>query len=282
MKSISTQISHLLDEEKVMLVARIIDSSGSSPRSSGWMLIEPSGCFAGSVGGGALEGMVLRLAKDLFAEKRSMLKRFELNGADEDGLDMRCGGSVDIQLDYVDGADFRQAEAYRSKLQELEETQEVFIIGAGHVGLALAKQLALLGIPVIAMDDRAQFANKERFAEARQVVVLENFDAVFEGFQLTKDSCVVIVTRGHRWDLQVLAQALATDAGYIGMIGSRKKIAGCYESLREQGVSEERLSQVDAPIGLQIPCETPEEIAVSIAAKLLCVKYGKEDNNSMK
>lgn len=276
MKSMAAQIAHLLDEEKIFMVARIVDSQGSSPRSSGWMLIHPSGDFEGSVGGGALEGMVLKLAQDLFAEKRGMRKHFELNGADADGLDMRCGGNVDIQLDYIDGSNLAQAEVFRSKLREIEETKEVFILGAGHIGLALEKQLALLGIPAVVMDDRAQFANSDRFVHAKEIKVLDDFYHVFEGYEVTRDSYVVIVTRGHKWDLEALFQALATDAGYIGMIGSRKKIAGCYEILRERGVSEACIKRVDAPIGLPIPCETPEEIAVSIAAKILCVKYGKE------
>lgn len=269
-------ITHLLDDRQEFVIARIIDSQGSSPRSSGWMVIEKNGESSGTVGGGALEGMVQKLAVDVIAEKKSRRKKFMLNSNDKDGLDMRCGGDVEIQLDYFNGSDLKQAESCRKLIHELEEDKEVYIVGAGHVGLALANQLALLDIPVIAMDDRKEYANRERFPKAKDIKVVPEFSDIFSGYEIGENSYIAIMTRGHKWDLEVLDQALKTDAGYIGMIGSRAKIITNFKILRERGAAEESLNKVNAPIGLTIPCETPEEIAVSIAGKLLCVKYGRE------
>ncbi|MCL2580459.1 MAG: XdhC/CoxI family protein [Oscillospiraceae bacterium] len=275
MNRFAERVIHLLDAQKAFVIAKILDSHGSSPRSDGWMLISPDGDTAGSIGGGALEGKVLELAGEVLAARKSMVKEFKLNSEDQDGLNMICGGDVKIQIDYVDGADEAQAGRYKAALREMEEKKVIYIIGAGHVGLAVAGQLDLIEIPVVVMDDRGEFANKQRFPKAKEVKVLPGFADIFAGYDMDKDSYVVIVTRGHKWDLEVLWQALQTKAGYIGMIGSRRKISMSYQLLRERGATGEMLARVNAPIGLDIPCETPEEIAVSIAGKILCAKYGK-------
>jgi|GEM_PF-666037 len=277
MNQLIPRVTHLLDEQKEFVIARIIDSEGASPRSTGWMLIEPSGESAGSIGGGALEGLVLKITEEIFVTKKSVQKIFQLNSSDEDGLDMRCGGNVEIRMDYVNGADFDEAEACRDRLNDIEEKIEVFIIGAGHVGLATSNQLNLLGIPVIIMDDREEFCNKDRFPKAKEVRVLPDFDHIFSDYTIGENSYIVIVTRGHKWDLEVLFQSLKTNSGYIGMIGSKAKVKANFDILRERGVTEDAIGRVDAPIGLPIPCETPEEIAVSIAGKILSVKYERMD-----
>jgi xanthine dehydrogenase accessory factor len=124
---------------------------------------------------------------------------------------------------------------------------------------------------VVVIDDRPMFANLERFPDADQVLV-EPFEMAFDKLQINPRSYVVIVTRGHLHDGVVLEQAVQTDAGYIGMIGSRRKIAVLYKDLMEKGIKKELLDRVHAPIGLHIHSETPAEIAISIMAELIKVR----------
>lgn len=121
-------------------------------------------------------------------------------------------------------------------------------------------------------DDRAEFANAERYPRAREVSVLDSFADCFD--ELGSDDYVVIVTRGHLHDRDVLAQALNTGAGYIGMIGSSRKREGVYRSLLAGGYTEDDLQRVHCPIGLAIGADTPEEIAVSIVAEMIRNRAG--------
>jgi xanthine dehydrogenase accessory factor len=148
----------------------------------------------------------------------------------------------------------------------------VHLAGAGHVALATAYLASYAGFEIVVMDDRLEFANAERYPQAKQVRVLKNFENCFT--KLGIDDYVVIVTRGHLHDRDVLAQALHTDAGYIGMIGSRKKRQAVYTSLLDAGFTESDLQRVHSPIGLAIGGETPEEIGISIVAELVKVRAG--------
>ncbi|MGI6657570.1 MAG: XdhC family aldehyde oxidoreductase maturation factor [Desulfobulbus sp.] len=145
----------------------------------------------------------------------------------------------------------------------------VVLIGAGHVAARTAELAARTGFRVVVMDDRAEFANRERFPDADQVLVLDSFADCFHGHNIDNDTYLVIVTRGHMHDMEVLDQALRTQAGYIGMIGSRRKRDAIYTRLMDKGVSGEQLDRVHCPIGIAIKADTPEEIAVSIVAQLI-------------
>jgi xanthine dehydrogenase accessory factor len=143
----------------------------------------------------------------------------------------------------------------------------VYLMGAGHVALATAHLASFAGFDVVVMDDRAEYANKDRFPEAQKVLVLDSFDDCLQ--DLSSNDYIVIVTRGHIHDRDVLAQALRTKAGYIGMIGSRKKRNVIYDSLREDGFSDLDLKRVHSPIGISIGADTPNEIALSIVSELV-------------
>ena len=145
----------------------------------------------------------------------------------------------------------------------------VFIFGAGHVAYQLAKLTAMVNFRTVVLDDRRAFANRQRFPDADEVIVLENFDHALKSVVIDSDAYIVIVTRGHSHDKTVLAQALATDAGYIGMIGSRAKRDAIYSQLKAEGVDQDDLNKVKSPIGMAIKAETPQEIAVSIIAELI-------------
>lgn len=157
-------------------------------------------------------------------------------------------------------------------VEPLIDPGTVYLVGAGHVALATAYLASFTGFDVVVMDDRDEFANAERYPKAREVIVLDTFDNCLEG--LGPDDYVVIVTRGHLHDRDVLAQALRTDAGYIGMIGSSKKRQGVYSSLLKDGFTNTDLARVYSPIGLPIGGETPEEIGISIVAEMIKVRAG--------
>lgn len=161
------------------------------------------------------------------------------------------------------------AAGSRFLVESLRGGTTVCLCGAGHVARALAAILDTTGFRTTVLDDRADFANPGRFPGADRVVLLDAWDRALEGLDVGPGHFVVIVTRGHAFDREVLRQALRTDAGYIGMISSRRKRDAIFASLREEGFAEEDLERVHAPIGLSIGAETPEEIAVSIAAELI-------------
>ncbi len=150
----------------------------------------------------------------------------------------------------------------------------LLIFGAGHVSMPTARMAAEVGFQVNVADDRAAFANRERFAEADHVVVIDDFASALAGFTVDENTYVVIVTRGHRHDKTVLAQALRSKAGYIGMIGSRRKRDTIYAALIQEGISSDDIARVHCPIGLTIGADTPEEIAVSINAELIARRAG--------
>ncbi|MBI5520599.1 MAG: XdhC family protein [Desulfovibrio sp.] len=164
-----------------------------------------------------------------------------------------------------------EGQAYA--LEPFAAASPLYIFGAGHVSRPTAQVAALCGFQVTVLDDRAEFANVERFTTARPVV-LAGFGDCFAGLDCEERACVVIVTRGHVHDADVLAQALRTRAGYIGMIGSRRKRDAVYDRLRGQGFADADLARVRCPVGLDIGAETPEEIAVSIVAQLIAHRAG--------
>jgi xanthine dehydrogenase accessory factor len=153
----------------------------------------------------------------------------------------------------------------------------LYVFGGGHVSLQIVPLAHRVGFKVTVIDDRPEFSNPQRFPEADDVYNYP-FDGVFERLSVNESSYLVIVTRGHLHDKTVLSQCLRTDAGYIGMIGSRRKNAIIYRKLIDEGFSQKDIDRVHAPIGLKIGAETPEEIAISIVAELIKVRAGCEVN----
>jgi xanthine dehydrogenase accessory factor len=152
----------------------------------------------------------------------------------------------------------------------------VYLFGAGHVSRPVAELASIVDFQTVVVDDRQEFANADRFPRAEHLKVVPSFSQSFAGLEIDRDSYVVILTRGHLHDKTVLEQALKSEAGYIGMIGSRRKRDLIYQELLTKGFSQSDLERVHAPIGLAIGAETPEEIAVSIVAELVQVRAGKE------
>ncbi len=161
--------------------------------------------------------------------------------------------------------------ASRLLLESLAPQATLYIFGAGHLAMELAPIAKRVHFQVVVVDDRAFFADPERFPEADEVLAIP-FETAFESLPVDGNSFIVIVTRGHLHDGAVLQQAVASPAAYIGMIGSRAKISTVYRDLESKGIARERLEQVHAPIGLHIKARLPEEIAVSILAELIQVR----------
>lgn len=154
-------------------------------------------------------------------------------------------------------------------LEPCRKPPALYVFGGGHVAQPTVHLAALVGFRVTVLDDRAEFANAERFPEADAIRVPEDFAHSVDDLAIDGDSYIVIVTRGHLYDRVVLGQVLKTAAAYIGMIGSRRKIDAVYRKLEPEGFTDADFARVHAPIGLDIGAETPEEIAVSIVAELI-------------
>jgi xanthine dehydrogenase accessory factor len=161
-------------------------------------------------------------------------------------------------------------------IQPIIGTQPLIIFGGGHVGRSLSKIAARTGFSVTVVDDRAEYAQVSRFPEAAKTIS-KSWGTAFEEIKVSPVSSIVIVTRGHSSDANVLRQAMATRARYIGMIGSRKKVLATFSQLLNDGVPRPSLQRVHAPIGLDIGAVTAEEIAVSILAELIRARRGFMD-----
>jgi len=168
-----------------------------------------------------------------------------------------------------------ETSGQRWMVEPLDISGSVYIFGAGHVSRSLAEFTQAVGFWTVVLDDRPEYANDQRFPTADQIIVLDSFADALANIAVDRDSFIVIVTRGHLHDRTVLTQALATNAGYIGMIGSRRKIELTYQELHKEGYSPETLRQrVHAPIGLPIAAETPAEIGISIVAEMIKIRAG--------
>lgn len=269
-ESISYMARKYIEEGYDFVVARVVSTSGSTPRHVGAiMLMREGGHTVGTVGGGLLEHETEKLCRQMLKTREKYLTyEFMLDEKKKEAgaLDMGCGGDATIEIEYIEAAN------PGSFVEDFKIKSKAYIFGAGHVAKALEPVLRHVDFETVIIDDRAEYASRERFPEAEKVIVCEDFDHCFEKIEPDEDSYLIIVTRGHRGDLTVLRQALKKPHAYLGMIGSRRKNNLLYDTLREEGVDDEALVRVHAPIGLQIGSETPEEIGVSIAAEMIQVR----------
>jgi len=237
-------------------LATIVRSHGSTPRAVGAkMLVYPDGRIVGSVGGGAMENQVIEEARSALKNGMPKMVQFKLKEVELGHLGI-CGGENDIFIDVIAGK------------------KRLLIVGAGHLGQQLSKLGAFLGMDVAVFDDRSEYANKERFPDARDIIV-GDLKEELEKYPITPWCHVVIVTRGHEQDGVALETVIHSSARYLGMIGSRTKKARIYAELLEKGTEQDLLDRVHAPIGLDIGSETPEEIAVAIMAEI--ISMGREN-----
>lgn len=242
--------------DEVALVT-IVSSTGSTPQRVGAkMLVYADGRSVGTIGGGCYEHDAFWKAREAIKARRPLTVKYELNDdfAQETGL--VCGGQMEVFIEPVEAA------------------PEVWVFGAGHVGYFVARMARDVGFRVHVIDDREKFASPERFGDGIDVIV-DDIPAWLAGHALPPTAYAVIVTRGHRHDLDALRALAGAPLRYLGLIGSRAKVKRIFDALREEGIAPEALAAVHAPIGLDIGAITPQEIAVSILAELIAVKHGK-------
>ncbi len=169
---------------------------------------------------------------------------------------------------------FVKSDGRKLVIDPLPRCGTVILVGAGHVSMELAKLADYVEFEVLVCDDRLEFSNAERFPMARFTHVVSDFQEIFKRVPVEEDSYILIMTRGHSYDQEVLGQALQTPARYIGMIGSRRKRAITYSNLRDQGFGDADFARVHCPVGISIGSESPKEIAVSIVAELIAARAG--------
>jgi xanthine dehydrogenase accessory factor len=153
-------------------------------------------------------------------------------------------------------------------IEPIHRLPRLTIFGAGHVGVELARLASRAGFYVIVVDDRAEFANRERLPDANEVVA-EDFRGVLDRCRFDTDDYVVAATRGHSYDAYIIERTAGSGAGYVGMLGSKRKRAVIWKALEEAGVDPKALARVRSPIGVEIGADTPAEIAVSVVAELV-------------
>ena len=240
-------------------LATVVAGEEGVPGKTGFrMLVYPDGKSLGTVGGGLLEAKVREEALRCLRDKRTSLLEFTLDEQSASGMGALCGGKVKIFV------------------EPIQRTPTLYVFGGGHIAVPLIQFAKALEFVVILVEDREEFANKNRFPQIDEVK-LGDFVKVTRSLEFHEDDSVVIITRGHEHDEAVLKECLskANLPGYIGMIGSREKVAATFSHLKEEGVKEELLEKVRAPIGIAIGGRTPAEIALSIMAQIIANRYGK-------
>lgn len=255
-KAVIAALAAVVDAGESAALATVISTDGSLPRHAGSkMLVYPDGRIVGTVGGGAMEAKVIESALQALRDGEASLQTYTLNNL-TDGDPGICGGTAQIFIEPVLGA------------------PHLLVIGAGHVGVALAQLGKWAGYYVTLCDDRAEFCNPEHAPDCDEYVVCPP-SQVADYAKISARTSVAAVTRGLPVDIDLIPALLATDAAYIGLIGSRRRWALTVRDLvAERGLTVDDLERIRAPIGLEIEAETPKEIAVSILAEIIMVRRG--------
>lgn len=329
MKEFVASVCTVLEADEALTLATVVESSGSTPRSSGAkMAIRNDGTIFGTVGGGLMEAEAIRAGLAMLDQKDGDARLIHVDMTRELAADsdMICGGGLTVFLQVVrpggecaaryrelnqrmktgkpsllrtslvdgdplvatrheilSGTDalapevsvspgFSRSEGVFVLDEPFIPPAPLFIIGAGHVSLFTARVGQMVGFRTVVVDDRAEYANEDRFPQADEIVVLDEFKGCCDRLGIGDDAFIVIVTRGHLHDRTVLEESLKTNARYIGMIGSKSKRDKIYEALLSNGCSQQDIDRCHCPIGIGIGGQTPEEIAVSICAELIKVR----------
>lgn len=301
-------LEKIRDLNEEMVLVTIIDTKGSAPRHSGSkMLVTRNGIIEGTVGGGTGEYESMLEAINILDSKKNLVMDITRLGDDPKDSLMICGGinklmlqyidantkavfnrtlelnnigqSVKLRTDLIDGniciVDFDEKEIAGYFYDVISPMNKLLILGGGYVGYAIYQLADILGFEVTLFDDRPEFVTRDRFPKA---VCLEsgNFNKLIDNYKFNSHTYVTIVTRGHLQDAECVKGVIRKENKYVGLIGSKRKISLIIEDLKESGYSEEEINRIHAPIGLNLGAETPEEIAVSIMAEIIGVKYGKK------
>ena len=304
-------LSELKKKKKIALLV-VADSSNSSPGRKGFkMALNEKRESIGTIGGGIMENDISNFVISLMnTDNDCVIKRlYHNNGSIHEKSGLNCGGRQTIIIKILAKKDLTKIEhiiknlikrkkgellinksdfTYRdtSDLNDIyfkddEEKWEykeqigfietAFIIGSGHVGLSVSKILKLLGFYIIVFDDRAEVYTIKQNIYADEIIICKYHEVgnkIIEG----DNSFIVITTSNYLTDTEALISVINKKVKYIGMMGSKRKIRNIFNALKEKGINENLISKVHSPIGQEIGAETPDEIAVSIAAEIIKVK----------
>ncbi len=290
-----------IENHKKVILATIIDKKGSTPRGINTsMIILPDGDIIGTIGGGPVENEIINYSVKLINNEKS-----EIIEKNFTGDEVICGGRVKVLLEFYSKNDlmllkkllrkYEQGETFylvrnledfsktlydsvdgineneKIYIQQIKSPPELLIFGAGHIAIPLCKMAALCDFSVFVYDDRKDFATKERFLEAKKVILCD-FNNILPHINIKNNSFIVLVTREHAHDEILLKQLLGKPYRYLGMIGSKKRVSSVKQRLIDAHYDKEEIERIYSPIGLKINSETPAEIAVSILGEIIMVK----------
>jgi xanthine dehydrogenase accessory factor len=234
-------------------LATIVHTNGSIPSyESSRMLVREDGSIAGTIGGGCVEADVWAAAREVMQKETRRKMVFNLNHEASYDSGLICGGTLEVFV------------------EPILPQPVVYLFGGGHVSMAVANAASAAGFGIAVVDDRETFANVQRFPMAHAIHT--TYEDAFRNVQPNASTYLIIVTRGHKEDMRVLAWAARTEARYVGMIGSKRKVLAVYKALEAEGFRPEEFAPVYAPMGLDIGALSPEEIAVSIVAELIAIR----------
>jgi xanthine dehydrogenase accessory factor len=244
-------ITRAIDEGKTVVLATVISADQGGPAFPGMKLaMDQEGRTVGSLGREDLDSEIMNMCFQVMKEGRSTLVHHFISRDSpvKEGIQER--GKIDIFLDLI------------------EAPPTMVIFGAGHIAQPLSRIGKIVGYRIVIVDDREHFASRERFPEADDIIVMD-FNKAVDSLNINPTTYLVLITRGHKHDEIILRKVVGTKAAYIGMIGSRRRVAAVLASLMRDGYSQKLIDRVHAPIGLRIGSQTPEEIALSIAAEVV-------------
>jgi xanthine dehydrogenase accessory factor len=236
----------------------VVHVAGSTPRRAGAkMLVLEDGTSIGTIGGGTMEERAVLDARQELKAGGAALRRYDISGQANDSLGL-CGGSMDVAIDVLIPA------------------PRLVVIGAGHIAQPLAAMASMIGMDVIIIDDRPEWATPARFPTAREIHVVA-YDRASETLQplpvqITASTAVVLATWG--WDGPALRQLLPTPAFYIGLVASRRKLRLLADQMNQAGIDPQAMERVHAPVGLDLGGDTPGQIALSIIAEIQLIRAG--------
>jgi xanthine dehydrogenase accessory factor len=246
--NIVAELAAAVDRGEPVALATVVRTDRSVPRHAGSkMLVYADGRTSGTIGGGEMEARVRDSAADALADGRPRYLTYELvdPASGDPGV---CGGEVDLFV------------------EPHMPTATVFIVGAGHVGTAVSELASWMGYRTVVWDDRPEVLDG---VDDSHEALGASIESAIAAAAVDPRTSIVMVTRNVALDLEILPPLLATDASYIGVMGSRRRWATTREQLAATGITDERLDRVHSPIGVEIHAETPEEIAVSIVAEVI-------------
>lgn len=249
------EISQIIEQKDKAVLCVVVQTKGSTPRRAGSkMLVYPDGSISGTVGGGELEHRVVEEALAALAEGKPRLISYKMTDPKE-GDPGVCGGQLEV---YV---------------EPILPQKTVIVIGAGHVGQAVAHLAKWLGYQVILSDDRPDFAVPDLVPDA-DVYHTGSMVDLIKTYKIHDQTSFILTTRSVDVDVAGLPEILTSGAAYIGVIGSRRRWETARKQLADAGVPEEQINRVHSPIGLELKAETPEEIAISIMAEVIMLEKG--------